>query len=105
MEKTMKYVVGVLCVFALTVSLAVAAGSGAEIYAKQCKGCHGADGAVAAMGTARPVKDLSLDETKAALAGYKNGTYGGQKKAMMEKVMKSLSDEDIASLAAYVAGL
>lgn len=101
----MKYVVGVICVLAISVSFAFAAGSGAEIYAKQCKGCHGADGAVAAMGAARPVKDLSLDEIKAALAGYKNGTYGGQKKAMMEKVMKPLSDEDVANLAAYVAGL
>ena len=53
----------------------------------------------------RPLKDLSLDEAKAALAGYKAGTYGGEKKAMMERVVKPLSDAEVDALAAHVAGL
>ena len=47
----------------------------------------------------------SLDEVKAALAGYKAGTYGGEKKAMMERVVKPMSDADLEALATHVDSL
>ena len=77
----------------------------ADLYAKSCKGCHGADGSKVAMGMTRPLNSLTLDEVKAALAGYKAGTYGGAKKAMMERVVKPMSDADLEALAAHVDSL
>jgi cytochrome c len=46
-----------------------------------------------------------MDEVKAALDGYKAGTYGGAKKGMMERVVKPLSEEDIEALATHIDGL
>lgn len=100
----MKYVMGILLIGFL-VSAAMASGHGAALYAKSCQGCHGADGSKMAMGMTRPLNALSLDEAKAALTGYKTGTYGGEKKIMMERVVKPLSDTELDSLAAHVAGL
>jgi len=102
----MKYVLGSLLAALLAVSVACAAtDDGAELYAKSCKGCHGADGGKVAMGMQKAVKDLSQEEAKAALAGYQAGSFGGEKKAIMERVVKSLSDEQIDALAAYIASL
>ena len=99
----MKYVVTCLVAGLFFVSVAVASGGGAaELYTKSCKGCHGVDGANAAMSKA--LKGLPAEEVKTALAGYKAQTYGGKKKAMMERVASALSDEDIEALATYIAG-
>jgi cytochrome c len=74
----------------LFASVAFASADGAaERYAKSCKGCHGADGFQGGHGHDPALKDLSVDEVKAALAGYKAGTYGGEKKAMMERVVQA----------------
>ncbi len=102
----MKYVLGCLLAGLLFTSVAMASAEGAaELYAKSCKGCHGADGAKVAMGMTRPLKGLPVDEVKAALVGYKAGTYGGEKKAMMERVVKPLTDAEVDALAAHVGGL
>lgn len=101
----MKYVLGIVLTCLLLVSAAMASGDAAALYAKSCQGCHGADGSKMAMGMTRPLSALTLEEAKAALTGYKTGTYGGEKKAMMERVVKPLSDTDVDALAAHIAGL
>ncbi|MGE4345277.1 MAG: cytochrome c [Geoalkalibacter sp.] len=95
---------GVTCLVAvlLFASVAVASGGAAERYAKSCKSCHGADGSNAAM--SRALKGMSAEEVKSALLGYKAQSYGGKKKAMMERVSKPLSDAEIETLSAYIAG-
>lgn len=100
----MKYAFACLVACLCFAASALAEGP-ADLYAKSCKGCHGADGAKVAMGMTRPLNALSLDEVKAALAGYKAGTYGGEKKAMMERVVKPLSDADLEALATHVDSL
>ena len=50
----------------------------------------------------RALKGLPAEEVKAALIGYKEHTYGGKKKGMMERVVKSLTDEDIEALATHI---
>ena len=100
----MKYVI--ICLAAcLMFASAAFADSSAELYARNCKGCHGIDGSKVAMGMTRPLNSLSMDEVKTALDGYKAGTYGGAKKGMMERVVKPLSEEDIEALAAHIDGL
>ncbi len=102
----MKYVLGCLLAGLLFASTALAGADGAAaLFDKSCKGCHGADGSKVVMGMKRPLKGMPVEEVKAALAGYKAGTYGGEKKAMMERVVKPLSDEEVDALAAHVAGL
>lgn len=99
----MKYVLTCIVAGLLFASVAVASDDGgAERYAKSCKSCHGVDGSNAAM--SKPLKGMPKEEVKAALLGYKAQTYGGKKKAMMERVAKPLSDEEIEALAAYIAG-
>ncbi len=82
---------------------AIAAGAGAELYDKSCKGCHGADGTKVGMGMTKPLKGMPAADSTKALAGYKAGTFGGEKKAMMERICKGLTDEQIKDLAAHIA--
>jgi len=97
----MKYVMGCLLAGLLFASVAVASDDlGAERYAKMCKSCHGADGTNTAMSP--PLKGISVEEAKTALVGYREQTYGGKKKAMMERLAKSLTDEDIEALANHI---
>jgi len=51
-----------------------------------CKGCHGADLAkTGIMGTtSKGITTLSKADFIAAIEGYKAGTYGGAKKALMK---------------------
>ena len=58
-------------------------------------GCHGQYFEKAAMGKSKIVKDMSYEEIKHAMIGYKNGTYGDTLKGVMEAQVKHLSDEDI----------
>ncbi|CAA6818479.1 MAG: Nitrate reductase cytochrome c550-type subunit [uncultured Sulfurovum sp.] len=60
-----------------------------------CTGCHGQYFEKAAMGKSKIVKDMSYEEIKDAMMGYKNGTYGDTLKGVMEAQVKHLSDEDI----------
>lgn len=100
----MKYVLVCLtaCLFFAAPAMA---DDSVELYAKSCKGCHGADGSKVIMGMTRPINAMPLEEVKAALDGYKAGTYGGQKKVIMERTVKPLSQEQLDALAAYVDSL
>jgi len=77
------------------------AADGKALYAR-CSGCHGADGAKKFL-TADPLKGMKADAVLKALQGYKAGTYGKDKKSMMEAQVKGLSDADMKALAGYIA--
>lgn len=101
----MKFVLACLSVGLLFVSVAVASDSGEALFLKSCKGCHGEDGAKVAMGMTKAVSELSYEEARDALLGYKAGTFGGPKKVIMERSVKNLSDEDMDALAHHIATL
>ncbi|MGE4319443.1 MAG: cytochrome c [Deferribacterales bacterium] len=89
----------------LSVSAAAMAGpDGAALYAK-CKGCHGADGSKKAMGVSPVIKDQPAADIVKKLNGYKDGTYGGAKKAMMASQAGKLSPDEIKALADYISKL
>lgn len=69
---------------------------GQELYRK-CAGCHGPDGS--------KLKSKAEADVTKALNGYKEKTYGGDKKAIMESIAKNLSPEDIQTLAKYISTL
>ena len=69
-----------------------------------CKGCHGATFEKKAMGKSKVVKDLSKANIVKALKGYKDGSYGGAMKGMMNGQVASLSDADIDAIATEITG-
>ena len=85
-------------------SLALAADPATDaqtLFNAKCASCHGKDGSKTIL--SKPVKGLSAEDFTKKMMGYKAKTYGGTKKATMEKSAAALSDADIKALAAYVA--
>jgi len=67
-----------------------------------CKGCHGQQWEKVAMGKAKVVKDMSKAEIIKALKGYKDGSYGGALKGLMQVQVSTLSAKDIEKMAAKI---
>jgi cytochrome c553 len=59
-----------------------------------CKGCHGADLAkTGIMGTSsKSIASMSKADFVSAIEGYKAGTYGGSKKALMKAQANMVKD-------------
>ncbi|QAR32600.1 c-type cytochrome [Geovibrio thiophilus] len=89
---------------ATTFVFAFAASDGAALYNK-CKACHGADGSKVPAGAKTAVKGQSAADLEKKLTGYKDGSFGGEKKATMQRMAANLSPEDIKALAQYMSGL
>jgi len=56
---------------------------------QSCTGCHGQNFEKAALGKSKIVKDMSKEDIVTALKGYKDGTYGGPMKAVMQGQVKN----------------
>ena len=64
-----------------------------------CKGCHGQNFTKSVQGKSRVVKEMNKQDILSALKGYKEGTYGGVMKSVMESQVKILTYSDIEALA------
>ena len=71
---------------------------GAALY-QRCISCHAADG------TKPPhvLKGQTSAELLTKMQGYASGTYGGQQKALMQKLVQNISPEDMKALADHIA--
>jgi len=69
-----------------------------EVNTAACAGCHGKDFEKVAMGKSKIVKDMSKSDIAKALAGYKDGSYGGAMKAIMKGQVAKLSEDDIKAI-------
>ena len=98
MKKVQKLILG-LTILGAT-SLVAADGTG--LYAK-CQGCHGVNGEKVALGKSKIIKGWKVEQTMAALKGYKDGTYGGVMKGVMKGQVASLNEEQMKTLAEYIA--
>ena len=100
--KIYKLIFASIFVLFMGANAALAGGDAAagEAKAASCGGCHGADG----MGNADNPPLAGMDEANFVeqLAAYKSGA---RENAMMQMFAGQLSDEDMADLAAYYAGL
>ena len=76
----------------------------AEANLAGCTGCHGTDFEKKAMGASKIVKDMKQEDIVKALTGYKDGSYGGDKKMMMKGQVAKLSEADIKEIATAIAG-
>ena len=66
-----------------------------DVNEVNCKGCHGGDYEISALGVSKIVKDMSQDEVRKALLGYKNGTYGGIMKGVMHTNVKMYTNQEL----------
>lgn len=78
-----------------------AAGKG---KAAVCAACHGADG-IAQVPIYPNLKGQNAPYLEASLKAYRDGQRAAGNAAMMAPMAKSLSDQDIADLAAYYSSL
>lgn len=77
-------------------SAAMAAEDGKALYLSHCAGCHGKIGDA--------FKGLSGEDCLRKLQGYADGSYGGNKKAVMEGIVKKRSPEELKAIAEYIGG-
>jgi len=78
---------------------------GAVLYAKKCASCHGQKGEKKALNKSQVIAGWENSKVEEALKGYKEGTYGGAMKALMQGQVKTLSDEEVSALAHYIGSL
>ena len=97
----MKTINKILLGLAVVGSLTVATADGA-LY-KKCAGCHGSTAEKKALGKSAVIKGWDVEKTVTALKGYKAGTYGGAMKGLMKGQVASLNDEQIESIAKFIA--
>ena len=77
------------------------ADSGESLY-KKCAGCHGVNGEKKALNKSKVIAGISKDQLIVALAGYKDGSYGGAMKGLMKGQVASLSEADIKKVSEYI---
>ena len=76
-----------------------AAAPAKEVNTAACAGCHGKDFEKKAMNVSKVVKDMTKADIEKALAGYKDGSYGGAMKGVMKGQVAKLSAEDMKAIA------
>jgi len=92
-------------VIALTVigaPLLFGADLGMKIYGKNCVECHGDNGKDTSVSPKSIGGEIGILEK---LLGYKNGTYGSGQKETMQISLKTLKDDELKAVSAYVETL
>jgi cytochrome c553 len=70
---------------------------------KVCSSCHGAKAEKKALGKSQVIAGWKSAKIVNALKGYKDGSYGGAMKAVMQGQAAKLNDADINALAKYIS--
>jgi len=73
-----------------------------EVQTDSCISCHGVMFEKSALGYSRIVNQMSKEDIIASMNGYKNGTYGGDRKALMAGQATKLSSEEIEAFAEMI---
>jgi cytochrome c553 len=69
-----------------------------EVNTDNCISCHGENLEKPAMGYSRIVNEMSKDDIIASINGYKDGSYGSDRKALMAGIAMKLSTEEIEAI-------
>ena len=72
-----------------------------SVYSSKCASCHGAKGEGKSIFP--KLAGQSKEELAKKLNGYKDGTFGNDKKAMMIPNVQNLSSDEIAKIAEVVS--
>lgn len=84
------------------VPLLFGADVGMKIYGKNCVECHGDNGKDTSVSPKSIGGETGVLEK---LLGYKNGTYGYGQKETMQMSLKTLKDDELKAVSAYVETL
>lgn len=99
-DNAMKKLLIVPALALLLAATAAWAADGEKIYKDSCAGCHGMAGE---KGNS-PLKDQDADTVLKKLQGYVDGTYGGEKKAVMVNIAKK-HEAELKDIADYIGAL
>jgi len=69
-----------------------------EVNLSSCFACHGTGFEKSALGVSRILAEMSAEDIKAALHGYKDGIYGGERDALMINQVINFTDEEIDAI-------
>lgn len=86
----------------LMLSLMIGLNSGATPLYQKCIACHGKGGEKKALGVSLIIKDMAKIDFITAMKGYKDGSYGNTKKALMKPQVAKLTDAQIEEIATYI---
>lgn len=75
------------------------------LFGEKCASCHGSKAEKPALGKSQVIAGWSASQIEEALHGYQSGSYGKEMKALMAGQAKSLTSEQIKSLAKYISTL
>ncbi len=78
-----------------------------SIYIQKCASCHGTNGDMKAMGSAKAIKVMSVEEIKKALIDYTSGERKALPfvKSVKETFVKNHTKEELHELANYIHDL
>ncbi|MCK5813748.1 MAG: c-type cytochrome [Cocleimonas sp.] len=90
----------------ITLSGTAFAADGAAIYtAKGCSACHGADAKTPIMPAYPKIAGQAKEYTSQQMKDIKSGARSNGQSATMKGIMAGVSEEEIATLSEYLAGL
>ncbi len=83
------------------------ASSGASLYKKECKGCHGSKGDKLAMGKSKAINGMSVKSLDQAMKDYASGKRKSisMVKKMKKDFIKKYSAEETEATYKYIQGL
>lgn len=73
-----------------------------DINIDTCSSCHGYDFDKQALNKSKIISKMSEEEILSALAGYKDGTYGGAMKSLMKSQVMKYTDDELKEIAKYI---
>lgn len=76
-----------------------------ELYTNKCQTCHGAKGEVNAYNTARPLKDLSVEDMQESIKNYKVGKVDSMNANIMAPYANFIDYKEIKGIHAYLQSI
>ncbi|MDD3007763.1 MAG: cytochrome c [Arcobacter sp.] len=76
-----------------------------ELYTNKCQTCHGAKGEVSAYNTARPLKDLSVEDMQESIKNYKVGKVDSMNANIMTPYANFIDYKEIKGIHAYLQSI
>lgn len=76
-----------------------------ELYTNKCQTCHGAKGEVSAYNTARPLKNLSVEDMQESIKNYKVGKVDSMNANIMAPYANFIDYKEIKGIHAYLQSI
>jgi predicted nuclease of restriction endonuclease-like (RecB) superfamily len=74
-----------------------------KLYTSKCQNCHGATGEKSAYNSARPLKDLSLEDMQESIKDYKNGNKSSGNAIIMTPYANFIDYKELKGIHTYIS--